>query len=263
MNFDLTEDQQMFADTAKQFSDSELLPNSANWDQEHVFPKDVITKAGELGFCALYTPEDAGGLNLSRLDTLADVFINDELVLRSSNMFQLHRIDITPFAVLGENRISIHLHRVDEEAKKRAETLPMPIPWAIGNNQIPHMNLIRKTQCHSGWDWGICLLVSGVYDPITIDVINSIALHSVCTEQIWHQGSVDVVVSIRHEPIAEQQLTITFAEQTQTLLSNSSGESSTIFHIEDPIFKRPFTPFSSLVAWDISTVSPLLSNAPL
>ena len=69
MNFDLTEDQQMFADTAKQFSDSELLPNAAKWDQEHVFPKDVIAKAGELGFCALYSPEDAGGLNLSRLDS--------------------------------------------------------------------------------------------------------------------------------------------------------------------------------------------------
>ncbi len=69
MNFDLTEDQQMFADTAKQFSDSELLPNAAKWDQEHIFPKDVIAKAGELGFCALYTPEDAGGLNLSRLDS--------------------------------------------------------------------------------------------------------------------------------------------------------------------------------------------------
>ncbi|MCI2285583.1 acyl-CoA dehydrogenase family protein [Colwellia sp. MSW7] len=69
MNFDLTEDQQMFADTAKQFSNTELLPNAAKWDQEHIFPKDIITKAGELGFCALYTPEDAGGLNLSRLDS--------------------------------------------------------------------------------------------------------------------------------------------------------------------------------------------------
>ncbi|MBL4899585.1 MAG: acyl-CoA dehydrogenase family protein [Colwellia sp.] len=69
MNFDLTEDQQMFADLAKQFSDSELLPNAAKWDQEHIFPKDVIAKAGELGFCALYTPEDAGGLSLSRLDS--------------------------------------------------------------------------------------------------------------------------------------------------------------------------------------------------
>ena len=69
MNFDLTEDQQMFADTAKQFSDSELLPNAAKWDLEHTFPKEVITKAGELGFCALYSPEDAGGLGLSRLDS--------------------------------------------------------------------------------------------------------------------------------------------------------------------------------------------------
>ena len=69
MNFDLTEDQQMFADTAKQFSDTELLPYAAKWDLEHTFPKDVITKAGELGFCGLYAPEDAGGLGLSRLDS--------------------------------------------------------------------------------------------------------------------------------------------------------------------------------------------------
>jgi alkylation response protein AidB-like acyl-CoA dehydrogenase len=69
VNFDLTEDQQMFADLAKQFSDSELLPNAAKWDQEHIFPKDVIAKAGELGFCGLYSPEDAGGLGLSRLDS--------------------------------------------------------------------------------------------------------------------------------------------------------------------------------------------------
>jgi len=69
VNFDLTADQQMFADTAKQFSDSELLPHAAKWDQEHIFPKEVIAKAGELGFCSLYTPEDAGGLNLSRLDS--------------------------------------------------------------------------------------------------------------------------------------------------------------------------------------------------
>ncbi|PHR82512.1 MAG: acyl-CoA dehydrogenase [Colwellia sp.] len=69
MNFDLTEDQQMFADLAKQFSDSEFLPHAAKWDQEHIFPKDVIAKAGELGFCGLYSPEDAGGLGLSRLDS--------------------------------------------------------------------------------------------------------------------------------------------------------------------------------------------------
>ncbi|GAA0857312.1 acyl-CoA dehydrogenase family protein [Aliiglaciecola litoralis] len=69
MNFDLTEDQLAFAQTARQFADQELAPHAARWDKEHIFPKDVIQKAGELGFCALYTPEEAGGLGLSRLDS--------------------------------------------------------------------------------------------------------------------------------------------------------------------------------------------------
>ena len=69
MNFDLTEDQIAFAETAKQFADQELAPNAAKWDKEHYFPKEVIQKAGELGFCGLYTPESEGGLGLSRLDS--------------------------------------------------------------------------------------------------------------------------------------------------------------------------------------------------
>lgn len=69
MDFNLNEDQQAFAETAYQFAMSELAPNAALWDREHIFPKDVIKKAGVLGFCGLYTPEEAGGLGLSRLDS--------------------------------------------------------------------------------------------------------------------------------------------------------------------------------------------------
>ena len=69
MNFELTEDQKMFADMAKQFADAEFAPHAAKWDAEHIFPKDVIAQAGELGLCGLYSPEDAGGLGLSRLDS--------------------------------------------------------------------------------------------------------------------------------------------------------------------------------------------------
>jgi len=69
MNFDLTEDQQMFADMAQQFAQAEFAPHAARWDQEHIFPKEMYAKAGELGFCGLYSPEEAGGLGLSRLDS--------------------------------------------------------------------------------------------------------------------------------------------------------------------------------------------------
>lgn len=69
MDFQLTEDQQAFAQTAAQFAREVLAPNAARWDAEHIFPVEALQQAGELGFCGLYTPEEQGGLGLSRLDS--------------------------------------------------------------------------------------------------------------------------------------------------------------------------------------------------
>ncbi|GAL29955.1 branched-chain acyl-CoA dehydrogenase [Vibrio variabilis] len=68
MDFELNEDQRAFADTASQFATESLLPNAAKWDEECHFPKDVLRQAGDIGFLSLYTPEEQGGLGLSRLD---------------------------------------------------------------------------------------------------------------------------------------------------------------------------------------------------
>ena len=68
MDFELTEEQRAFAQTARDFAQAELAPHAAHWDEEGIFPREAIAKAGELGFCGLYAPEAAGGLALPRLD---------------------------------------------------------------------------------------------------------------------------------------------------------------------------------------------------
>ena len=68
MDFELSQDQRAFADTARAFAQAELAPHAAQWDAEGIFPRQAIAKAGELGFCGLYAPENAGGLALPRLD---------------------------------------------------------------------------------------------------------------------------------------------------------------------------------------------------
>ncbi|ADX46513.1 Butyryl-CoA dehydrogenase [Paracidovorax avenae ATCC 19860] len=68
MDFELTEEQRAFADTAREFARAELAPHAAQWDAEGIFPREAIAKAGALGFCGLYAPENAGGLALPRLD---------------------------------------------------------------------------------------------------------------------------------------------------------------------------------------------------
>lgn len=105
MNFNLTDDQQAFADTARQFAQQELAPNAAKWDKEHYFPKEVIQKAGELGFCGLYTPEDAGGLGLSRLDSS---IIFEELAMgctATTAMMTIHNMATWMIATWGTDSI--------------------------------------------------------------------------------------------------------------------------------------------------------------
>jgi alkylation response protein AidB-like acyl-CoA dehydrogenase len=68
MDFRLTEEQQAFAQAAREFAQGELAPYAAQWDEEHIFPREAFAKAGALGFCAMYAPESIGGLGLPRLD---------------------------------------------------------------------------------------------------------------------------------------------------------------------------------------------------
>ena len=105
MDFNLSEDQQAFAQTARQFAESELAPHAAKWDREHIFPKDTIKVAGELGFCGLYTPEEAGGLGLSRLDSS---IIFEQLALgctATTAMLTIHNMATWMIASFGTDAV--------------------------------------------------------------------------------------------------------------------------------------------------------------
>ena len=68
MDFELSDEQREFQDAARAFAAGELAPHAAHWAAEAIFPVETIARAGEMGFCGLYTPQRWGGLGLSRQD---------------------------------------------------------------------------------------------------------------------------------------------------------------------------------------------------
>jgi len=68
MDFELNDDQRAFQHAAREFAAAEIAPYAAKWDAQSIFPRDVLSHAGELGFCGLYAGEAHGGLGLPRLD---------------------------------------------------------------------------------------------------------------------------------------------------------------------------------------------------
>ena len=68
MDFALSDEQQLFVDTAYGFGQEMIAPNAHAWEKAGTMPRDVLEAAAELGFAALYVPEEQGGAGLSRLD---------------------------------------------------------------------------------------------------------------------------------------------------------------------------------------------------
>ena len=66
--FDLTDDQRAIQDMARKFTADAITPHAAEWDEKHIFPRDTIQSAAELGFASIYVSEASGGIGLGRLE---------------------------------------------------------------------------------------------------------------------------------------------------------------------------------------------------
>jgi len=67
--FDLTDEQRQIQEMAQKFTADEITPHAAEWDEKHIFPRDTVSKAAELGFGAIYVSEESGGIGLGRMES--------------------------------------------------------------------------------------------------------------------------------------------------------------------------------------------------
>ncbi len=68
MQFDLTDDQRAIQEVARRFTADRITPHAAEWDEKHIFPRETIKAAAELGFAAIYVSEANGGIGLGRME---------------------------------------------------------------------------------------------------------------------------------------------------------------------------------------------------
>jgi len=71
-----TEEHKIFRNTVRRFVETEIVPHHAKWEEDGVVPRELWTKAGELGLLCCTVPQEYGGVGL---DYLFDVIVYEEL----------------------------------------------------------------------------------------------------------------------------------------------------------------------------------------
>ena len=64
MNFEFSEEHKLIADSARDFAEQFIRPHIMDWDEAQHFPKEVLHKAGEMGFMGIFIQEEYGGSGL-------------------------------------------------------------------------------------------------------------------------------------------------------------------------------------------------------
>ncbi|MGN8151577.1 beta-mannosidase [Agrobacterium sp. 22094] len=178
-------------------------------------------------------------LDINNLDTVAVVFVNDVPVLAADNCFRRYRPDVSSALQPGENVIRIHFHSSIKAGADRQAAQPFYVPYHPGNSPIPNGNLLRKPQCHFGWDWNIAIAPLGLYGNIMLRRLETARIEHVTTTQHHKGGGVElhVEVTLHAAQPASLPVHLSFGDERLRLdCGVSAGETVIrhVFFVENP-----------------------------
>ncbi len=158
MIFELSEEQMMIRQAARDFAQNELKPGVIERDEHQKFPADLVTKMGEMGFLGMMVSPKYGG---GGMDTVSYVLVMEEI----------SKIDASASVIISVNNslVCYGLEAYGTEAQKEKYLVPLAKGEKIGAFCLsePEAGSDATSQRTTAVDMGDYYLLNGVKNWIT------------------------------------------------------------------------------------------------
>ncbi len=158
MNFQLSEEQLMIQEAARDFAKAELLPGVIERDETSTFPTDAVKKMGELGFLGMMVDPKYGG---SGLDSVSYVIAMEEIA----------KVDASAAVVMSVNNslVCAGMEKYCNEDQKQKYLVPLASGQVIGAFCLsePDAGSDATSQKTTAVDMGDHYLLNGTKNWIT------------------------------------------------------------------------------------------------
>ena len=158
MDFNLTEEQQMIQQAARDFAQAELFEGVIERDNEQKFPYDAVKKMGEMGFLGMMVDPKYGGAGL---DSVSYVLAMEEIA----------KIDASAAVVMSVNNslVCAGLEKFCNEEQKMKYLKPLASGEVIGAFALsePEAGSDATSQSTTAEDKGDYYLLNGTKNWIT------------------------------------------------------------------------------------------------
>ena len=176
-------------------------------------------------------------LHFEGLDTYANVYLNDSLILSSNNAFRNYKIPVKKL-ISSRNTLAVHFaptHYAEEIEKNKLDyTLPE------GNRVFT-----RKAQFQYGWDWGPKLNTMGIWKEVSLQAWDDSRIENVYLRKDSYtekEARFTAIITLTSPPKESTSVQV-FADGQDFSLQIPTGKQTNQFEIpitiEDPIFWWP------------------------
>ncbi len=128
-------------------------------------------------------------LDLKGLDTYTKIFLNNQLVLETENMFRNYQKNVSHYLVTGDNLLEIEFISPVTEGLRKLEAQGYGLPAVNDLSEIGGLDekkvsvFTRKAPYHFGWDWGPRFVTSGIWRPIELIFIDNARINDIFYRQ--------------------------------------------------------------------------------
>ena len=129
------------------------------------------------------------------LDTLADIYINDELLAATNNMHRTYRFPVGDRLHTGENQIRILFHSTLQYIENYVSAEGKHTDY-VPCGAMKGSQLVRKAHSMFGWDWGIQLPDAGIFRNIYLESYEAERISKVKMKQEHQDGIVNLAVTV-------------------------------------------------------------------
>lgn len=108
-------------------------------------------------------------LRFDGIDTLADIYLDEQLLGSVDNMNRVWEFDITSLVMDGDKDTVYHLKAVLHSPTRFIEKANKECPVGGSSDAMPGFPHIRKAACMFGWDWGGRLPDAGLFREVSLN----------------------------------------------------------------------------------------------
>lgn len=186
-------------------------------------------------------------LDFKGLDTYADVYLNDSLILKADNMFREWLVECKNLLKPGKNKLRIYFHSPINIGLEKLQEHGYALP--ASNDQSENGELgdkkvsifTRKAPYHYGWDWGPRFVTSGIWRPVYLKVWNKAKINNIqIVQNELDEKEAKLTGNVSINSSANQDVTIQIKNDGKVLYSEKAslktGENSLSINyvIENP-----------------------------